>query len=192
MAKAAQSKSKTAYRTFVTNTRLLIEFYSAQPVHDPSEMQNQITELKGRLQGEFGFVFADVASSNTRSVDLWEGRFQERIDYAIDQVYEAYYKQLDEGNDDVDEELRRDAAAFGTNVETWLDFLGLDIAWLISTARGISERATVYTDLRDVINDFGHIASAIEHVRYSGGFYYLTVTESGRGRRRSKKQGSAA
>ena len=183
-----QSKSKTAYRNFVTVSRMILDYARGETVTNEVEMSSKIADLMAQVEDKSAELFGGVIFSNTSNESLWESRFRERVDYIRDKITENLWDKIyDEEMSDGDS-AERDAVAFGTDVDTWLDFLSYGIDWSISSKGRDKERVTAYTDLGDFINDFAHISSSVEHVRFTGRFYKITVTDSARSsRRRSGK-----
>lgn len=188
MSKQQQSQSKTAYRGFVGFSAKIILFSQGRKVETPEDMQNLLTEAEAELRDEAGEFYSAVLFSRTRSTDLWQGRFEERIGYALDKIREQAERQLERSYDEAEAEFERAAAAFGTDVETYAEFLQWDKPGITSSESGDRERKTAYTDLGDVLNVFTKISFAVIYVRYWQGFYYIAVGDSGGGRRKSRRK----
>lgn len=188
MSKQQQSKSKTAFRAFVGFSAKIIAFATGRPVATPEDMQNLLIEARSELEYEANEFYGQVLFSRTRNTDLWEGRFRERVEYAVDKIREQAERQMERSYDEAEEEFKRAAAAFGTDVETYAEFLQWDKPGIAQSDSGGTERKTAYTSLEDVLRVFTKIAFAVIYVRYWKGFYYIAVGDSGGGRRKSRRK----
>jgi len=193
MASLNQSQSKQAYRDYITVSGLFVDFYIESGRERGIDGRLALfIELEGRLRDEARLAGQRVESSRSRDKMLWLSRIDERTDFA-EALVEAAYEQQDEDSSNPDEEdgddaRRREAEAFGTDIQTWLDFLDLEINWSISGKAKDGERFRAYSRLEDVMDDTGHYSSAVEHVRYDGRFYWLVVGESSRSKRSTRAE----
>lgn len=191
MASLNQSQSKQAYRDFVTVSALLEDFYIERGKERGVDGRIDLfIELEERLKNEARLALERVESSRSREKMLWVSRIEERRDW-IEQQVTAAYDQADAetsfGEDEyVDSVPAKEASDFGTDVNTWLDFLALEIPWSISSKQAEGERYRAYSYLEDVLNDTIHFSSAITHVRWDGRFYWLVIGESSRKKKSSR------
>lgn len=187
MSKAQQSKSKSAYRGYIGYTAKVIALFAGHQITDDVEMQNSINEMRIMLADAETEIFDGVLFSRTANIDLWKTRFQERTDYALDKVRELLERQLHTQDDEAEKQFRAAAAAFGTDVDTYAQFLQWNVAQVISKSAGMSERGTAYTHLGDVLKVYAKLSFAIEYVRFDGRYYHVKVTDSGRRRSASRR-----
>lgn len=186
MSKAQQSRSKSAYRGFVGYTAKIALYYGGQSIADDVEMVSVLADARTAIEDTQTEIFDAVLFSRTRNVDLWRSRFEERTQETLDKIRAALQEQLDTTLDEEEEEFRREALAFGTDMETFARFLQLGVQYNISKDAEKDERRTAYVNLQDVINVYTKIAFAVKNVRFDGVYYHVSVANSGGGRRKSR------
>ena len=189
MSKQQLSRSKTAFRGFVGYTAKSVLYFSGQVVQSDEDAQNVLAEARIAFEDTAKEIFDGVLFSSTRNIDLWTDRFRERLEDSLNKIRESLDEQLATSLDEAEAEFKRAAAAFGTDVETYSEFLAWDKPGLVSASADREERKTAYTDLQDVLNVYTKIAFAVIHVRYWKGFYYIAVGDSG-GRRKPRRRKS--
>ena len=187
VSKAQQSKSKSAFRGFVGYTAKVSLFYSGQQITDEVEMQSVLNDAKIAIEDTKTEIYDAVLFSNTRNIDLWEQRFNERLDETLDKIRAALQEQLDRKMDEDEKAFAEEARRFGTTPTIFAQFLALAVQYNRSVNPETDERKTAYVNLQDVINVFTKIAFAVKNVRYDGRFYHVSVAASGGGRRKSRR-----
>lgn len=191
MAKAQQSKSKSAYRGWIGYTAKVIALFAGSLVESSEDVQSKLIEAYSMLYDAQTEIFDGVLFSSTANIDLWSNRFQERRDYALDKIRESLEKQLHTQDHAAEKEFEAAAKAFGTDVETYAEFLALDVSHGRGSQSSAEERRTAYVKLRDVMNVYTKIARFIIFVRYDGKYYHVAMGSSGgarRSHRRSRSQ----
>jgi len=188
VSKAQQSRSKTAFRGFIGYTAKVVSYYQGFVATTPEEMQNILSEAAAAIDDTRVEMYDAVLFSRARNVDRWDDDFRSRAAYAVDKIRESLQEQLDRSLDEDEKAFREAAAAFGTDVETYAEFLAWDKPGIVAASASHEERKTAYTDLKDVLRVYTKIAFAVIHVRYWKGFYYLAVGDSGGRRRQSRRK----
>lgn len=188
MSKQQQSRSKSAFRGFIGYTAKVIQLYQGSTVTNPEEMQNVLSEAAAMIDDTRVEMYDAVLFSRAKNVERWDDDFRSRAAYAVDKIRESLQEQLDRSIDEDEKAFREAAAAFGTDVETYAQFLQWDKPGIVASAATNEERKTAYTDLKDVLRVYTKIAFAVIHVRYWKGFYYLAVGDSGGRRRQSRRK----
>jgi hypothetical protein len=181
-----QSASKQVYRDYVTSSRIVLDHYAAQTVRTLEEgnalRQEAIIALEQERENQIGLILF----SRTNNPDLWIDRINERIAYVADKLEEGYFEQIEKQQSPADDTLAKAAKAFGTDVETYTDFIFAGFTGIVSDKPVERERARVYTNLRDVINDWEKNVGFTKYVRFHAGFYWVAVQGSDNRRRKTK------
>lgn len=172
----------------MTFSRKLFSHYRGRRVSNPEDAENRLADFMNELEAERDNVIGLIIFSRSPNPDIWTNRLADRIEEIRNLLIEDSYEQLDNQGSDADEQLRKDAEAFGTDVETWLDFLAAGFNYIIDASAKDKERARSYVDLRDVINDWQKLVGFVRYVRFSGERFFVSIQDSGGRRRQARRK----
>lgn len=184
-----QSVSKQAYRDYITVTNMLIQDFTAQGRETDADGRLQLyDEFLVRIKQEAETAYNRIDNSRSRDKPLWYDLVDTREIYADERLQKIYVEIEEEDEEDEDDRLAREAEEFGTDVDTWLEFLEYGLEWYIGTELRSTERYRPYAYLEDLIQDIVNYASAVEYVRFDGEFYWIAVADSSRRAPRSRRK----
>src|SRR5687768_15664255 len=187
MPKQQQSRSKTAYRGFIGYTAKMIQFYEGASASSSEEIHSILAEARIAITETQEEIFDGVLFSRTRDVDRWLTDFRLRTEYAIDKIRESLEEQLQRKLSDSEAQFRKAAAEFGTDADTFAQFLTIFPNYTIGKTGHKDERKTSYSNLQDVINVYSKIAAFVKNVRFDGRYYHVEVAGSDLARARSRR-----